>query len=156
MACATDTSRLKWSMMWQARLAQDARNAKAQQEAFIDVVSHEMRNPPSAIVHCADSISLIVDDIMAKEDTPTIPDSILEAVTGSASAASTILDCCNHWKRIIDDILTLSRLESTFLSMKPTAVRPMEMVRSIIAMFEAELRLKGITTRTVANPRLRS
>lgn len=45
MACTTDISRLKWAQSFQARLAAEAREAKRQQEAFIDVVSHEMRNP---------------------------------------------------------------------------------------------------------------
>jgi PAS domain-containing protein len=40
MACLTDISRLKWAESWQARLAEDAQDAKRQQEAFIDMVSH--------------------------------------------------------------------------------------------------------------------
>jgi PAS domain-containing protein len=40
MACLTDISRLKWAEAWQARLAEDAQDAKRQQEAFIDMVSH--------------------------------------------------------------------------------------------------------------------
>ncbi|KAE9965699.1 hypothetical protein EG328_009480 [Venturia inaequalis] len=43
MACMTDVSRLKWAENWQARLAQEAQEAKRQQESFIDVVSHEIR-----------------------------------------------------------------------------------------------------------------
>jgi PAS domain S-box-containing protein len=43
MACTTDISKLKWAQSFQARLAAEAREAKRQQEAFIDVVSHEMR-----------------------------------------------------------------------------------------------------------------
>jgi hypothetical protein len=40
MACVTEVSRLVWAEACQARLAQDARNAKRQQGAFIDVVSY--------------------------------------------------------------------------------------------------------------------
>jgi signal transduction histidine kinase/ActR/RegA family two-component response regulator len=152
MACITDISRLKWAEAWQTRLAEDAQSAKRQQEAFIDVVSHEMRNPLSAIVHCADAISLSIDDIKAKTDSRGIPDSVLDALKANASAASIILDCCKHQKRIIDDILTLSRLESTFLSLKPTAVRPSALVNSVLSMFEAELRSKIISTTVVAEP----
>jgi PAS domain-containing protein len=43
MACMTDVSRLKWAENWQTRLAQEAQEAKRQQESFIDVVSHEIR-----------------------------------------------------------------------------------------------------------------
>jgi signal transduction histidine kinase/ActR/RegA family two-component response regulator len=152
MVCVTDISHLKWAEAWQTRIAQDARDAKRQQEAFIDVVSHEMRNPLSAIVHCADSILLSLDDVKAKEDTSKIPNSMLDALTASTSAASVILDCCKHQKRIIDDILTLSRLESTLLSVKPSAVRPSQLVDSVIAMFDANLRSKAITTKIIAEP----
>jgi signal transduction histidine kinase/CheY-like chemotaxis protein len=111
-----------------------------------------MRNPLSAIVHCADSIVFSLDDVKAKEDTSKIPNSMLDALTASASAASVILDCCKHQKRIIDDILTLSRLESTLLSVKPSAVRPSQLVDSVIAMFDANLRSKAITTKIIAEP----
>jgi PAS domain S-box-containing protein len=43
MACTTDISKLKWASAYEARQAAEAREAKRQQEAFIDVVSHEMR-----------------------------------------------------------------------------------------------------------------
>lgn len=151
MACITDISRLKWAEAWQARIAQDARDSKRQQEAFIDVVSHEMRNPLSAIVHCADAITLSLDDIKAAEDASKIPASILEAITANASAASTILDCCRHQKRIIDDVLTLSRLEATLLSVKPSAGRPSELIDSVIAMFDTELQSKSISTQVLAD-----
>jgi PAS domain-containing protein len=65
MACLTDISRLKWAEAWQARLAEDAQDAKRQQEAFIDMVSHGMH-----------SLSLYMDIIFAPsthfEDRPLI------------------------------------------------------------------------------------
>ncbi|KAF2819036.1 hypothetical protein CC86DRAFT_307940 [Ophiobolus disseminans] len=152
MLCATDISHLKWAEAWQARIAQDARDAKRQQEAFIDVVSHEMRNPLSAIMHCADSIFMALDDVKSGEGVSMIPGPILDALTANVSAASVILDCCKHQKRIIDDVLTLSRLEATLLSVKPAAVRPSQLVDSVIAMFATELRSKSITTKVVAEP----
>ncbi|KAH4929012.1 hypothetical protein HBI23_142600 [Parastagonospora nodorum] len=154
MACITDISHLKWAEAWQARAAQEARDAKRQQEAFIDVVSHEMRNPLSAIVHCADSISMALNDVKAKGEKRTDADSLLEALEANASAASIILDCCKHQKRIIDDVLTLSRLEETLLTVKPAAAKPSELVASVIAMFGAELRAKSISTEVIAESSL--
>ena len=77
MACTTDISKLKWAHNFQARLATEAREAKRQQEAFIDMVSHEMRNPLSAIVHCADGISSCVEDCQSHLD--HIPKPCLDA-----------------------------------------------------------------------------
>jgi PAS domain-containing protein len=43
MTSTTDISQLKWAETLEARKASDAREAKRQQEEFIDIVSHEMR-----------------------------------------------------------------------------------------------------------------
>ncbi|KAF2820431.1 hypothetical protein CC86DRAFT_471509 [Ophiobolus disseminans] len=140
MACTTDISKLKWAQTFQARLAAEAREAKRQQEAFIDVVSHEMRNPLSAIVHCADAITNAVEEA----DLPKMPEECLEALNDTMQSAKIILQCANHQKRIIDDILTLSKLDSMLLSITPVAVKPPKLVDSIVNIFEAEMKSNGI------------
>jgi CheY-like chemotaxis protein len=45
-----------------------------------------------------------------------------------------------HQKRIIDDILTLSRLDSNLLLVSPEPSQPILLVRSALKMFEAELK----------------
>jgi signal transduction histidine kinase/AmiR/NasT family two-component response regulator len=142
MACTTDISRLKWAQSFQARLAAEAREAKRQQEAFIDVVSHEMRNPLSAIVHCADAITSAVEECQAQLS--TIPEPCLEALNDNIASANIILQCANHQKRIIDDILTLSKLDSMLLSITPTPVKPHKLATSIVNLFEAELKSNKI------------
>ncbi|KAJ4988866.1 hsp90-like protein [Stagonosporopsis vannaccii] len=138
MACTTDISRLKWAQSFQARLAAEAREAKRQQEAFIDVVSHEMRNPLSAIVHCADAITSAVEECQAQLS--NVPASCLDALNDNISSAKIILQCANHQKRIIDDVLTLSKLDSMLLSITPTPVKPAKLTNSIVNIFEAELK----------------
>jgi signal transduction histidine kinase/CheY-like chemotaxis protein len=155
MACTTEISRLKWAEAWQARIAEDARAAKKQQEAFIDVVSHEMRNPLSAIVHCADTISTSFSDIEANPYIAKIPDAVLEALRENVASAHIILDCAKHQKRIIDDVLTLGRLESTLLSVTPSPVQPCKLVDSVMALFEAELRTNKIITSVIAEPSIK-
>ncbi|KAH7383920.1 putative histidine kinase-like protein M3YPp [Pyrenochaeta sp. MPI-SDFR-AT-0127] len=152
MACTTEISRLKWAEAWQTRVAEDAREAKRQQEQFIDMVSHEMRNPLSAIVHCADTISATINDLQLNFDIKVIPGPVLDALRENVSDAEVILDCARYQKRIIDDILTLGRLESTLLSVKPSAVKPSELIDSLLSLFEAELRSNMITTKVTAEP----
>ena len=142
MACTTDISRLKWAQSFQARLATEAREAKRQQEAFIDVVSHEMRNPLSAIVHCADAITSAVEECQAK--LANIPQPCLDALNDNIASANIILQCANHQKRIIDDVLTLSKLDSMLLSITPTPVKPSKLATSIVNIFEAELKSNRI------------
>ncbi|KAF2128163.1 hypothetical protein P153DRAFT_294133 [Dothidotthia symphoricarpi CBS 119687] len=142
MACTTDISRLKWAQTFQARLAAEAREAKRQQEAFIDVVSHEMRNPLSAIVHCADSIVTAIEE--CRVQLSRIPEPVVGALDDNLQSARIIMQCADHQKRIIDDVLTLSKLDSMLLSIIPSAVKPTKLIGSIADIFEAELKSNHI------------
>lgn len=146
MAATTDISHYKWAQNFQARLAAEAREAKRQQEAFIDVVSHEMRNPLSAIMHCADEISKSLDE--CRSSYKDIPDYCVNELTENVNAAQIIMQCVNHQKRIIDDVLTLSRLDSMLLSITPTSTEPEKLINTIIGLFEAELKSNRITYHT--------
>lgn len=53
----TDISKQKWAEGFQKRKMEEAVELKRQQENFIDITSHEMRNPLSAILQCADEIT---------------------------------------------------------------------------------------------------
>ncbi|KAF2494820.1 putative histidine kinase HHK15p [Lophium mytilinum] len=149
MACTTDISQLKWAESWQARLAEDAKEAKRQQESFIDVVSHEMRNPLSAIVHCADSISNSLDECQSALGGHQIAEPYLRQLTENVAAANIVMQCANHQKRIIDDVLTLSKLDSMLLSITPSIVKLPKLVTSMASIFEAELRTHAIKTTLV-------
>ncbi|KAL5381608.1 hypothetical protein DPSP01_007056 [Paraphaeosphaeria sporulosa] len=152
MACTTDISRLKWAENFQARLAAEAREAKRQQEAFIDVVSHEMRNPLSAIVHCADDICSAVEECRSK--LAEVPAMLSETLNDNLGSANIIMQCANHQKRIIDDVLTLSKLDSMLLSITPTATRPAKLVSSISSIFQAELKSNNIRYSVISDPSL--
>ncbi|KAJ4347698.1 hypothetical protein N0V95_005196 [Ascochyta clinopodiicola] len=135
MACTTDISRLKFFGAFHARSAAEAREAKKQQEAFIDVVSHEMRNPLGAIVHCADAIIATAQEC----ESVGVSTQCLEALDENAQNAKIVLQCAKHQRRILDDVLTLSKLNSMLLSIKPVPVEPSKLIDSVIDMFEAEL-----------------
>lgn len=64
-------------------------------------------------------------------------------VDEAVEAADTIIYCAMHQKRIIDDILTLSRLDSNLLLVSPAPSQPIQLVRSTLRMFEAELKRAG-------------
>lgn len=152
MACTTDISRLCWAKAFQARLAAEAREAKRQQEAFIDVVSHEMRNPLSAIVHCADDVANAVEECQAQ--IAGIPKPCLDVLKDNLHSANIIIQCANHQKRIIDDVLTLSKLDSMLLSITPVPVKPAKLVESIVDIFEAELKTNRIAYSITPDPSL--
>lgn len=128
----TDISRQKWAEDVQTRAAVKA-------EAFLDVTSHELRNPLTAIIQLADSIAKSME---AKPE-PGIHE-YRDIAQESAEAASTILACAAHQKRIIDDVLVLSRLDSQMLSITPTTASPSVVIENTMKIFEGVAAQKGI------------
>ena len=126
----TDISRQKWAENVQSRNAILATDAKRRQEEFLDITSHELRNPLSAITQLADSIIK-----GAEAEGEVLSDSWLRIFNEHKDAASTILACAVHQKRIIDDVLVLSRLDSQMLSISRTPTRPQDVIASTLKMF---------------------
>ncbi|CAD6448745.1 04b207cb-7464-4184-be93-e9a48a92aab6 [Sclerotinia trifoliorum] len=145
MVCSTDISELKWAEASEARNAAEARAAKRQQEEFIDIVSHEMRNPLSAIFQCADMIANSYKDASHMD--------AAEILKNNVEAANTIAMCASHQKRIVDDVLTLSKLKYMLLSISPRPARPAALFgQQVVKMFEADLLSHEISIKTLAQP----
>jgi signal transduction histidine kinase len=113
-----------------------------------------MRNPLSALIGCADEIITSLNELRTAakiggvsngtgslhlEHNSEITKS-LHLLDEAVEAADTIIYCAMHQKRIIDDILTLSRLDSNLLLVSPEPSQPIHLVRSALKMFEAELK----------------
>lgn len=129
----------------------DALETKRQSENFIDMTSHEMRNPLSAILQSADSI---VSSIQAADSTTSSQDRLLTGhlVEDLVDAAHTIILCAQHQKRIVDDILTLSKLDASLLEIAPDKVQPPHLVEKALKMYEAEISRANIKTKLVIEP----
>ncbi|KAL1839861.1 hypothetical protein VTJ49DRAFT_1047 [Mycothermus thermophilus] len=158
--CITDISQQKWAESVHKRRRDEAVEMKRQQENFIDITSHEMRNPLSAILQCADEISSGLGQYLQQGQgeaqprsttTPPPPD-CRAMVESCVDAANTISLCASHQKRIVDDILTLSKLDSNLLLVTPVDARPVVVVRDVLKMFEAELASTGIDGRLAVEP----
>jgi len=139
MGSITDISHLKWAQGLQNRRLQEAEETRRQQNEFIDITSHEMRNPLSAILQCADDISSALA-ISRANGTPLE----VQAVESCFDAAQTITLCVQHQKSIVDDILTISKLDSNLLLITPVASQPSEILRRAVGMFDPELKAKDI------------
>jgi hypothetical protein len=114
MAVTTDISRLKWAHKFHERRASEAREEKRQQEAFIDVVSHEMRNPLSAIVHCADAIASAIDEA----DLAKMPVECVEALNENVQSAQIILQCVS--RGLVDETIPADMSRQTIKSASST------------------------------------
>ncbi|KAF2997093.1 Histidine kinase [Curvularia kusanoi] len=140
----TDISHLKWAEQLQFRNAEAAQKERRVQEEFIDITSHEMRNPLSAITQAADGILLSLHESMGLEDV----ESTKEIIRLNAEAAESILFCAAHQRRIIDDILTLGKLDSKLLTVFPARFRLEDLLDQTMQMFKAEFEANKIEIHT--------
>ncbi|KAI1374885.1 hypothetical protein F4677DRAFT_423741 [Hypoxylon crocopeplum] len=158
--CLSDVSLQKWQLEKERQRKDEAIESKRQQENFVDMTSHEMRNPLSAIVQCADAVIgcltkalELVDPQSAKPDNNGVSgfsstaDSLanvcqegMQLLKDSIDNAETIIACAQHQKRIVDDILTMSKLDSNLLSITPITVNPIHIAQEAFKMFEVEAR----------------
>ena len=99
----TDISQQKWAADLEKRRTEEAVEHKRQQENFIDTTSHEIRNPLSAILQCADEIVNSLTETKALGE--TVSGEILD---NNISAAQTIVLCANHQKRIVVSCKSIS------------------------------------------------
>jgi len=115
--------------------AEEANERKQQQERFIDMISHEIRNPLSAMVHCVEDIN---DALKEKEKTGVVP---AEPI---AEALDTINLCISHQKNIVDDVLSYSKLDSSMLALTPKPCQPDKELRGNAKIFQPEFRKHNI------------
>ncbi|KAI7082112.1 histidine kinase [Hortaea werneckii] len=147
----TDISHRKFTENLLSQRLEDALENKRQTENFIDMTSHEMRNPLSAILQSADSIlsNLNSAGVPILTEQMTIRHDVAEEII---DAAQTIILCGQHQKRIVDDILTLSKLDASLLVISPDKVQPPKLVQKAFKMYESEISRAGITTRLCLEP----
>lgn len=156
--CVSDVSLQKWQLEQERLRKEEALESKRQQENFIDMTSHEMRNPLSAIIHCADAVIASLTKALevhqnkkslSRQSSATAPGSMVGGnvrpevellMESSVENAETIIACAQHQKRIVDDILTMSKLDSKLLAVTPITVDPLQIVQEALKMFEVEAR----------------
>lgn len=120
---------------------QDALETEKASERFIDMVSHEIRNPLSAILQLADGI------LTSLSSFTTDSSLIKETVQLNIDAAQTIILCAQHQKKIVDDVLVISKLDSDLLVLSPDRCHPPTLIEKALKMHESELaRAKIVAT----------
>lgn len=180
--CVSDVSLQKWQLERERLRKEEALESKRQQENFIDMTSHEMRNPLSAIIHCADAVIASLSKALELPSSSTSSSStnrnksknmnmnkskaLLTSTSTSTSGpaedqmlmessienAETIIACAQHQKRIVDDILTMSKLDSKLLAVTPITVDPLQIAQEALKMFEVEARRVDIDLQMKVDP----
>ncbi|KAF5393770.1 hypothetical protein D9757_000261 [Collybiopsis confluens] len=129
------------------------------QEAFVDIVSHELRNPISAILQSADILSSstlhlseIIRDLFTfystkRPDPEKIQTLFEESQTELADishAVTSVELCARHQTIIASDILVVSRLDSNLLSVKPVMFHLIDELQSTLVMFSVQAETQSI------------
>jgi signal transduction histidine kinase len=151
MGWITDISKQKAADRLLSQRLEDALETKRQSENFIDMTSHEMRNPLSSIILSADSIM----SSLQSTDPPVSGqghDLTGPVVNDILDAAQTIILCANFQKKIVDDILTLSKLDASLLEIAPDKAQLPQLIEKALRMFDTEIARADIRTRLVIEP----
>ncbi|KAF2744522.1 hypothetical protein M011DRAFT_479824 [Sporormia fimetaria CBS 119925] len=149
MGSLADISHMKWAQGLQERRLKEAEETKRQQNEFIDITSHEMRNPLSAILICA-------DDIASSLSRHSFTGEAAAVVSECIESANNIALCVQHQKAIVDDILTVSKLDSNLLLITPIPVQPVAIIERAMSMFKPEVVAKNIDFRFCPQESLKS
>lgn len=139
VAFFTDITEQKWAAEVERKRTEDALEAKRQQESFVDITSHEIRNPLSVSLQCSEEICSIAED--AIRGAPPYNTSVslsLSDLQDICHAAEVIKQCTMHQKRIIDDILILSKMEGGMLPFSTSLTQPLMVAKNTLALFSRE------------------
>jgi signal transduction histidine kinase len=108
------------------------------------MTSHEMRNPLSAILQSADAITSVVEEANEKQPNGSVIELDRASADSITDSASTIMTCAQHQKRIVDDILTLSKLDASLLVVSPDEVDPIATVKHALQLHQQEFKTAGV------------
>jgi signal transduction histidine kinase len=111
-----------------ARLYAAAQNANRARDEMLGVVSHDLRNPLSAIAMCA----RVLDDNSPADQAQR------------HELLDTIQDSTRWMNRLIEDLLDVSNIERGKLSLELRPEEPSQLVLQALHMFEVEAKEQGI------------
>ncbi|KAJ3137207.1 hypothetical protein HK101_003901 [Irineochytrium annulatum] len=129
------------------RRAEEAEEEKKQQNTFVDMVCHEIRNPLNGVLNNSaflmeslESLENWIDSRVGGVDDEVAP--ILESLN---EAVFSIKTCADHQKIIADEMLSMSKLNMNLITISSTPFDPAELVRAVLRTFKVELEAKQMT-----------
>ncbi|KAG8934383.1 hypothetical protein FRC01_003340 [Tulasnella sp. 417] len=128
----------------------EADERRRAQELLVDVTSHELRQPVSAILNCSQLVRTNLSNLAealrkSRAATPFVPtDSLLRQIEDDLDALDSIYQCGLSQERIANDVLSLSRLQLDTLSIHTIDFQLLPELQRIISIFASELKMKKI------------
>jgi signal transduction histidine kinase len=92
-------------------------------------------------MQCADGI---LSSYSFGDDHVPSPTTYFDLLEQTLDSAQTIAQCAQHMRHIVDDILTISKLDSGLLVITPVDTQPEGIVKHAIKMFDSEARAAEI------------
>ncbi|GAA6056619.1 hypothetical protein JCM3770_006359 [Rhodotorula araucariae] len=128
--------------------AQEAEENRRNTEMFLDMSSHELRNPLSGVWQNAEVVAAslekfvdFLDELRAPHDAP-LDHAAVEELHGemleNVDAIESIMLCASHQTRIADDILNVSKLNMGLLSINVAPFDLFAAVREVVKTFEVQ------------------
>ncbi|KAA8564268.1 hypothetical protein EYC84_011212 [Monilinia fructicola] len=166
VGCLSDVTHLKWAARMQEKRANQAMEEARKREEFMNATSHELMNPLSAVIHCADTMISSLDAI--NESLSATHDKVLHEggsashgeiktiLTRNIEMAKIILGCGEHQKRIMSDTRTMSKLDINMLSISPIRAEPMRVVDTAVAMLSGEISKSDINLQLEVDPSIKA
>lgn len=138
LALLTEVTRRAALAIEHARLYEKTREAVAYRERILGIVSHDLRNPLSAIAMC--TAALRRPDELPPEERARLVDTIQESVV---------------WmQRLIGDLLDMASIRSGRLSLNPVVADPVMLVARAAHLFEGIAEERNVSLRVDAEDRL--
>lgn len=126
----------------------EAEERRRGQELLIDVTSHELRQPVSAILNCSSLVRLnlshLYNELVASGGVYRAKGTTLQTIKEDLDALDSIYQCGLAQERIANDVLSLSRIQLNVLSIHATEFDLEKEVGRIVSLFRNEARMKNI------------
>ena len=126
--------------------AVDAEENRRNTEMFLDMSSHELRNPLSGVWQNAEVVSTslakyveLIDGLRQGHPAPQrVLDDLYNEMLENVEAVESIILCASHQGRIADDILNVSKLNMGLLSINVAPFDLVAAVREVVKTFEVQ------------------
>ncbi|KPV74021.1 uncharacterized protein RHOBADRAFT_54592 [Rhodotorula graminis WP1] len=144
--------------------AQEAEENRRNTEIFLDMSSHELRNPLSGVWQNAEvvggSLEKFVEFLDELRHQPEVPldSATVEELHGemleNVEAIESIMLCASHQTRIADDILNVSKLNMGLLTINVAPFDLVAAVREVVKTFEVQSHQQQIKLAVEKGPSL--
>ncbi|KAG8986371.1 hypothetical protein FRB90_004052, partial [Tulasnella sp. 427] len=124
----------------------EADERRRAQELLVDVTSHELRQPVSAILNCSQLVRTNLGNLAealrkSRTAAPFVPsDTLLKQIEDDLDALDSIYQCGLSQERIANDVLSLSRMQLDTLSIHTIDFQLVPELQRIVSIFANELK----------------